>query len=64
MLKDEGLQKECCYPEMIVAFKHLCHKGDFERARKLMLRTINAAHTILGADSKVVSDPIAIIQER
>lgn len=61
LLKAEGLPGEWCYEEMIMAFSHLCKKGEFDRARKHMLRTIKAARTILGADSKVVSDLIAII---
>ena len=54
---------EWCYDAMIMAFTHLCQKSELGRARELMLRTIKATRTILGADSKVVGDLIAIIRE-
>ena len=63
LLEGEGMPREWCFNEMVMAFTHLCKKNEFERARKLMLRAIKAARTILGADSKVVKDLIAIIQE-
>jgi len=64
LLLGEGLPMEWAHMDMVKAVSCCCAVGDFDAAQKWLLRAMKASCTMLGADSKVVTDLKAVLAQR